>query len=541
MKLSVVVCTRNRAVQLAKCLNKLARVEPERNDIELIVVDNGSSDGTAAVIEHAAKTSPFKFHHFSEHKKGVSHAKNCGLLHCSGDLIFFTDDDCYLEAGFFSKLERAVQASGFAFGGGQILPQSADLDQRVAQMTVEKLCPITPDMAVVPPGFIQGANMFFMREIFEKVGLFNVALGAGTPFPCEDIEMVARAARAGFIGGQLPGFTVYHDHGRIRNSPEALETIHGYKRGSGAYYAELMLSGNESAWSFWWNKTYVQNPLPPVHRLRALGIEMQAAAEYLETRLSFDEASQPAGAVVPRLGHQAGQAIRVHVFVIAWPGVEANAAHIAQRLDGLADSLTVIYSTRDGQPLSGPGEWEQAPDEEFFGKKFKRVLDAFQGDVCLLVHADAFHDAWADVLEKCRTAFVERRGQLGVWAPDVDHKPVSTHVARLAFLDKHGQCAVTQTDGVVCAFSSPVMDRLKQLDFSQNNLGWGIDWAAIAYAYTHHLLVVVDQTLTVKHAPGRGYDSNEAQSQMANFLKQLTAQEQLTYLLLDSFNKQALV
>jgi glycosyltransferase involved in cell wall biosynthesis len=537
MKLSVVVCTRNRAVQLVKCLNKLALVEPERNDIELIVVDNGSTDDTADVIERAAKTSPFMFHHHFEPKKGVSHARNCGVLNCSGELIFFTDDDCYLEPGFFSKFEQAVHSSGFAFGGGQILPHSADLDQRVAQMTVEKLCQIPPEMSVVPPGFIQGASMFFMRDIFEKTGLFNVELGAGTPFPCEDIEMVARAARAGFVGGQLPGFTVYHDHGRIRNSPEALETIHGYKRGSGAYYAELMLSGNESAWPFWWNKTYVQNHLPPVHKLRTLGIEMQAAAEYLEARLSFDESSQPTGAVVPRMGLQAGHAIRVHVFVIAWHGVESNARHIAQSLDGLADSLTVIYSTRDGQSLTGPGKWEQVPNEEYFGKKFQRVIDAFQGDVCLLVHADAFHDSWADVLEKCRTAFVERRAQLGVWAPDVDHKAVPTQVARLLFLDKHGQCAVTQTDCVVCAFGSPVMDRLKQLDFSQNNLGWGIDWAAIAYAYTHHLLVVVDQTLTVKHAPGRGYASEEAQRQMVSFLKQLTPQEQLTYRLLESYNQ----
>jgi len=537
VKLSVVVCTRNRANQLAHCLNKLALVEPARHDIELIVVDNGSTDDTATVIEHAAKTSPYLFRHHFEPKKGLSHARNCGVLQSSGDLIFFTDDDCYLEPGFFSKLEQAVRASGFDFGGGQILPHSADLDHRVAHMRVEKLCQISPDMPVVPPGFIQGASMFFMRDIFEKIGLFNVALGAGTPFPCEDIEMVARAARAGFVGGQLPGFTVYHDHGRIRNSAGALETIHGYKRGSGAYYAELMLSGNESAWPFWWHKTYVQNQLPPVHKLRALGIEMQAAAEYLEARLSFDDSSQTSATVVPKMGLHEGHAIRVHVFVIAWPGVESNALHIAQSLDGLADSLTVIYSTRDGQALSGPGKWELVPDEEFFGKKFKRVLDAFQGDVCMLVHADAFHDAWGDVLEKCRTAFVERRGQLGVWAPDVDHKAVPTQVAKLVFLDKHGQCAVTQTDCVVCAFASPVIDRLKHLDFSQNNLGWGIDWAAIAYAYTHHLLVVVDQSLTVKHAPGRGYASKEAQSQMASFLKQLTPQEQLTYVLLESHNR----
>jgi hypothetical protein len=455
-------------------------------------------------------------------------------LHCSGELIFFTDDDCYLEPGFFSRLEHAVKASGFAFGGGQILPYSADLDQRVAQMTVEKLCQITPEMSVVPPGFIQGANMFFMRDVFEKVGLFNVALGAGTPFPCEDIEMVARAARAGFVGGQLPGFTVYHDHGRIRNSPEALETIHGYKRGSGAYYAELILSGNESAWPFWWHKTYVQNHLPPVHRLQMLGIEMQAAAEYLEARLSFDESSQPIEKLVPRLELHARRAVQVHVFVIAWPGVESNALHIAQSLSGLADKLSVIYSTKNDQPLTGPGQWEQVSHKDFFGKKFKKMLDTFQGDVCLLVHADTFHDSWSDILGACRTAFVERRGQLGVWAPDIDHKNVSIQVARLGFLDKHGQSAVTQTDCVVCAFASPVIDRLKQLDYSHNNLGWGIDWAAIAYAYTHNMLVVIDHNLMVAHAQSRGYSSYEAQSQMEIFLSQLTVQEQLMYRMLQA-------
>lgn len=224
--------------------------------------------------------------------------------------------------------------------------------------------------------------------------------------------------------------------------------------------------------------------------------------------------------------------MKVHAIIISWPGVEENAARIAEQLQGHADACTVIYSSRDALPLSGAGEWLQVPDDWFFGRKFAQALQFFCGDVMLLLHADAMHDDWQEVLRVCRQQF-ERSAELGVWAPVCDVTHWSLDEVRLAQWQDTTCHFVTQTDCIVCAFALPVVERLKALDYECNNLGWGIDWAAIAYAYTHHLVVVQDTAVNIGHKAGTGYAKDEAVVQMTAFLQQLTEQEKVMYQLLN--------
>ena len=65
--------------------------------------------------------------------------------------------------------------------------------------------------------------MAVRRNVIAAVGPFDPDLGAGTPFPAEDVELVARASAAGWLGGYYPGPIVYHDHGR--SSPSAVKHI----------------------------------------------------------------------------------------------------------------------------------------------------------------------------------------------------------------------------------------------------------------------------------------------------------------------------
>lgn len=286
MKLSVILCTRNRAEQLRGCLAKMAEVEPARRDIEFIVVNNASTDHTAEVIETFASMAPFPTRQVFAMEPGLARARNAGLDSSTGDLIFFTDDDCYLEPEFFTKFEKAVIESGVDYGGGQILLYSADDDERIANLKVTEIKQIAPHTAVVKAGVIQGANMFFHRRVFDAIGAFDPNLGAGTPFSCEDIEMVSRASRHGFTGGQVPGFTVYHHHCRRRGSPEANKTVLEYDRGRGAYYAGLLAAGVAEAWPGWWAGTYTNGNGDDREKLDRLCRELRGAAEYLEFLLA---------------------------------------------------------------------------------------------------------------------------------------------------------------------------------------------------------------------------------------------------------------
>lgn len=89
-----------------------------------------------------------------------------------------------------------------------------------------------------------GANMAFRREVFDRVGEFDVRLGAGTFFAGgEDIELFYRALKAGYKFVYAPNVLTYHDHDR--ETPEqACRLIYGYGKANAAYIIKHVLRGD---------------------------------------------------------------------------------------------------------------------------------------------------------------------------------------------------------------------------------------------------------------------------------------------------------
>lgn len=226
---------------------------------------------------------------------------------------------------------------------------------------------------------------------------------------------------------------------------------------------------------------------------------------------------------------------KIHAFVISWEGKHDSSLHIASNLSGLVDKLTVIYSNAQNMPETGPGNWVQLENSFFFGRKFERALRLFQEDVFLLIHADASSDQWIQIVHNCRLFM--SMDSVGVWAPAVSHTPwVDEKV--LIYRDEINNIGyVAQTDGIVFSLSSSVVNRLKSLDYSENNLGWGIDWAAISHAFANNLLVIRDYSIKVHHPEGTGYQKELAYSQMQLFMTQFSAQELISYKLLKAFTE----
>jgi glycosyltransferase involved in cell wall biosynthesis len=248
MNLSLIVCTRNRAPQLAEALPHFSRLSFPPHS-ELILVDNGSNDGTDEIIATFARTADFAVRIVSEPRPGLSVARNAGLRAAAGNILVFTDDDCYPEPDYPIQIVACFEERAIGYLGGRILLW----DKQDLPITIQPLAErvdIAP-RSFVKPGLIHGANMSFKREVFDAVGFFDELLGIGTPLHCgEDLDLLARASAAGFPGAYDPRPTVFHHHRRSRPE-DARRLLAGYDIGRGALYAKAMFSGTTRTIYLW--------------------------------------------------------------------------------------------------------------------------------------------------------------------------------------------------------------------------------------------------------------------------------------------------
>lgn len=240
-RLSLIIATRNRAKQLRATLGRLDLKDIRTSNTEVILVDNASDDDTAAVLEEFRRTAGVPVVTVTENRLGSGNARNAGLKVASGAYHIFTDDDCYLENGYLSKAHRAFSERDIHFGGGRTLL----FDDSDAPEAVNTVCEpaVFPPFSILQPGQILGANMFFKKEITQRVGWFDAWFGAGTPFPCDDLEYATRCSLAGYTGHYIPYLVVYHHHGRKRDSPEMAQRMREYYHAIGAFQMRSLLEG----------------------------------------------------------------------------------------------------------------------------------------------------------------------------------------------------------------------------------------------------------------------------------------------------------
>jgi glycosyltransferase involved in cell wall biosynthesis len=103
-KISVVLPTYNKAVQLKTTLRALTQQTVDRSDYEIIVVDNQSRDDTCSLVR-AVQQSHRQVHYLFETRQGRSQARNAGISAAQGDIVLLLDDDILVSS---DHLERYV-------------------------------------------------------------------------------------------------------------------------------------------------------------------------------------------------------------------------------------------------------------------------------------------------------------------------------------------------------------------------------------------------------------------------------------------------
>lgn len=223
---SVVIATRNRQTLLAATLAALAAQDWPSDRVEIIVADNGSTDGTPAVVAEATRRRGAPLvRYLVVREPGKSAAVNQGLALATGSLIALTDDDVRPEPQWLRALARAFDETGADFVAGRILPDwetppPAWLSPAlygvlaVPDNGLERL-PISADHHQVVP---IGANMAVRRAVVRDLGGLRLDLGKldGTLRTGEDHEFFLRMLHGGLRGVYEPTAVVHHRVGAER-------------------------------------------------------------------------------------------------------------------------------------------------------------------------------------------------------------------------------------------------------------------------------------------------------------------------------------
>lgn len=208
-------------------------------DWELVVVNNGSTDGTAGLLRDLRGEFLPQLIVVDEPQPGLGRARNAGVRACRGELVVFTDDDCYPSDDLLPMAAEVFKDPTLGFAGGRVLLYDPT-DRRIGIQERTERREVRPG-EFIPAGRINGANMAFRRSSLQAAGGFDADLGAGTPFPCEDVDMLARLSAAGWNGAYDPRLVVHHHH-RRKTQAEAQALLRSYDIGRGAYYAKCLLN-----------------------------------------------------------------------------------------------------------------------------------------------------------------------------------------------------------------------------------------------------------------------------------------------------------
>lgn len=236
---SVAIPTRNRADSLARTLSALQASElADGLRVDVIVVDNGSTDHTAEVVGRAAAESPFPIHYHYEAAPGISHARNRALAVLEAPLVLFTDDDCLPATDWITRMLELFRAQPtLALVGGRVVLHNP-LDSPAFTTHTETHFEFAHGSDYLTHT-LMGANMAARASALQSVGAFDTALGAGSRCNVagEDFDMVYRLVQAGCHVAFDPAPVVAHDHGR-RLKDDVARTLGQAHAGVGAVLAK---------------------------------------------------------------------------------------------------------------------------------------------------------------------------------------------------------------------------------------------------------------------------------------------------------------
>jgi len=207
MKASIVVATYNRKDKLKKCLNALANQTYPKEDYEIIIVDDGSTNGTYEFLKEKQKEIK-NLRIFRQNNKGPAAARNLGVKNAKGEIIFFTDDDVIVPNNWieeflkvFEKYPEVVAVGGYIEASEEMIKKNIFAKYESYMSRLVYNMPNELYVGGVETFGVVTCNAAYKKKVIEEVGYFDemFPVAAG-----EDADLKLRVALKGYKFAFIP-------------------------------------------------------------------------------------------------------------------------------------------------------------------------------------------------------------------------------------------------------------------------------------------------------------------------------------------------
>jgi glycosyltransferase involved in cell wall biosynthesis len=182
--ISVIIPTLNRYEYLTQAVESSLNQSLRSDSYEIIVVDNGSVDKTAAVVEEINKRNDFRIKYIYEPAPGLHNGRHRGAKKAKGDILVFADDDIIATQGWLRAIQETFKDPAVALVGGKILPKwEGDVPDWIDLFnTVNEygwtighlsLLDFGDSRKQIPAGYVYGCNFSIRKSVLYECGGFH--------------------------------------------------------------------------------------------------------------------------------------------------------------------------------------------------------------------------------------------------------------------------------------------------------------------------------------------------------------------------------
>ncbi len=227
---TVCICTLNRVKYLGATIEAVLKQDLPRGRFEILVVDNGSTDGTSEMVSaRFGADTHVPVRYIREETPGLSRARNRAIAETTGDFIVFLDDDAIPEPGWLQAIAAGFGAEEIQVVGGAVIPAYEQAPPPWWSARIELV--FAPQVSTFERHLVShreyphGANIAFRRAVFARAGLFREDLGyiKNKLIPGDESELLLRIEKSG-------GAILYEPAAVVRHLIPASRMDRGYLR-----------------------------------------------------------------------------------------------------------------------------------------------------------------------------------------------------------------------------------------------------------------------------------------------------------------------